>query len=267
LQLAEKWDTLDVKTQRYIATTAAGSRQQSRFIAMMSDYSRTQELVSAANNSAGASNEQFGKTLETLESKLAKLKNAWDSFTMSVMNNELVKAAVDLLTLILTKVNEISAAFDKFGLGGVASIGIVVAALYLGDKALKVFMTTLRGGGTIFQSFGAIARAAIDSITGRISKTTKTLSNMKKVLVENQKNMKMFGKVKVHVDSKPATKAMSDFTKATNNQIAAQKLRESVSKNNAISEETRMARMAALDKIEAQNEQRKTEAAMAYFAA
>jgi hypothetical protein len=66
LKLAEKWDTLDVKTQRYIATTAAGSRQQSRFIAMMSNYGRTQELVSAANNSAGASQEQYAKTLESL---------------------------------------------------------------------------------------------------------------------------------------------------------------------------------------------------------
>jgi hypothetical protein len=57
-------------TQRYIATTAAGSRQQSRFIAMMSDYDRTMELVNAANNSAGASEEQFGKTLESMEAKL-----------------------------------------------------------------------------------------------------------------------------------------------------------------------------------------------------
>jgi hypothetical protein len=55
LKLAEKWDTLDFKTQRYIATTAAGSRQQSRFIAMMSDYGRTMELAAAANDSAGAS--------------------------------------------------------------------------------------------------------------------------------------------------------------------------------------------------------------------
>ena len=46
LKLAEKWDTLDFGTQRYIATMAAGSRQQSRFLAMMSDYSRTTELVS-----------------------------------------------------------------------------------------------------------------------------------------------------------------------------------------------------------------------------
>ena len=55
LEIASKWDSLDTNTQRYIATMAAGSRQQSRFIAMMSDYDRTMELVNAANNSAGAS--------------------------------------------------------------------------------------------------------------------------------------------------------------------------------------------------------------------
>jgi TP901 family phage tail tape measure protein len=70
LELASKWDDLDLATQRYIATTAAGSRQQSRFIAMMSNYGRTVELVNAANNSAGAGQEQFNKTLESLDAKL-----------------------------------------------------------------------------------------------------------------------------------------------------------------------------------------------------
>ena len=73
LELASKWNTLDLATQRYIATTAAGSRQQSRFIAMMSNYDRTMELVTAANNSAGASQEQFDKTLDSMEAKLQKL--------------------------------------------------------------------------------------------------------------------------------------------------------------------------------------------------
>jgi TP901 family phage tail tape measure protein len=41
LELSSKWNSLDIMTQRYIATTAAGSRQQSRFIAMMQDYDRT----------------------------------------------------------------------------------------------------------------------------------------------------------------------------------------------------------------------------------
>jgi TP901 family phage tail tape measure protein len=57
LELSAKWNSLDTNTQRYIATIAAGSRQQSRFIAMMSDYNRTVDLVNSANNSAGASNE------------------------------------------------------------------------------------------------------------------------------------------------------------------------------------------------------------------
>ena len=89
LELSSKWDTLDKNTQRYIATIAAGSRQQSRFIAMMSDYSRTQELVSAANNSAGASAAQFEKTMDSLESKLAKLKNAWNEFSMGILESDL----------------------------------------------------------------------------------------------------------------------------------------------------------------------------------
>ncbi len=76
LELNAVWDTLDKNTQRYIATQTAGARQQSRFIAMMQDYERTQELLGAANNSAGASQEQFNKTLESMDSKLNKLKNA-----------------------------------------------------------------------------------------------------------------------------------------------------------------------------------------------
>jgi hypothetical protein len=55
LELSSKWNGLDKMTQRYVATMAAGSRQQSRFIAMMQDYDRTMQLVNAAYNSSGAS--------------------------------------------------------------------------------------------------------------------------------------------------------------------------------------------------------------------
>ena len=41
LDIAQRWDSLTQTQQRYVATTAAGSRQQSRFIAMMSNYDRT----------------------------------------------------------------------------------------------------------------------------------------------------------------------------------------------------------------------------------
>ena len=135
LELSAKWDSLDKNTQRYIATIAAGSRQQSRFIAMMSDYKRTQELVEAANNSAGASNEQFEKTLDSLESKVANLKNAWHEFTMGILNSDLVKLGVDILTKFLEIINKATSAFD--GLGG--SISKIASVLVIFEMGKKIF--------------------------------------------------------------------------------------------------------------------------------
>jgi len=48
LELAEKWDTLDSVSQRYIATIMAGNRQQSRFLALVSnvdEYKRALEVA------------------------------------------------------------------------------------------------------------------------------------------------------------------------------------------------------------------------------
>ena len=105
LRLAERWNDLDVLTQRYIATMAAGSRQQSRFIAIMQDYTKTTQLINAAYNSAGASQEQFEKTLDSLQAKLTRLKNAWNEFTMGLSNNEIIGGVVTVLTEMLKAVN------------------------------------------------------------------------------------------------------------------------------------------------------------------
>ena len=187
LKLASKWDTLDFTTQRYIATTAAGSRQQSRFIAMMSDYGRTQELVSAAYNSAGASQEQFEKTLDSLDAKLTKLKNAWDQFAMGLANNEFIKGAIDVLTGLLNTINSI---IDGISGGNglaksVLSLGFAFSAFKLGKNFLgqigaKLRMTLGKGtekdaqiaGKTIAQNLGAGIGKGIKSIK------TKNLGNI-----------------------------------------------------------------------------------------
>ena len=113
LDISKRWDSLSQGQQRYIATTAAGSRQQSRFIAMMSNYDRTMELVNEANNSAGASQKQFEKTMDSMSSKLNQLKNAWDEFTMGLMNNQILKGGVTALTGFFTVVNKIIDALGK----------------------------------------------------------------------------------------------------------------------------------------------------------
>ena len=134
LKLAEKWDSLDTITQRYIATMAAGSRQQSRFLAMMSNYGRTIELVDAANNSAGAGTEQFEKTLDSMKTKLTRLKNAWDEFLMGLANNELIGMFIDLLTNIVSTVNTLTNALSG-GNGLIKSLltlGLTIGGLKIG---------------------------------------------------------------------------------------------------------------------------------------
>ena len=125
-----------------IATMASGSRQQSRFIAMMDNYAKTTEFVNSAYNSAGSGQRQFEKTLESLEAKLTKLKNAWDEFAMGLTNNVIIKSAVDTLTFLLTAVNKlIDGLSGGHGLiKSVMTLGAVWGGIKLGgnlvDKAL-----------------------------------------------------------------------------------------------------------------------------------
>lgn len=168
LDLAKRWDSLTVNQQRYVATMAAGSRQQSRFIAMMSNYDRIVELVNAAYNSAGSSQEQFEKTTESLESKINRLHNAWQEFTMNLSNSAIIKGAVDLLTGFLNIINKIITVGDTMN-NSVASF-----ALTLG-MVIKTF-TSL---GKAYDKYGDKVFNGIKSITGS-TKIENVVENVKK---------------------------------------------------------------------------------------
>ena len=143
LDLAKRWDSLTVNQQRYVATMAAGSRQQSRFIAMMSNYDRTIELVNAAYNSAGSSQEQFEKTTESLESKINRLHNAWQEFTMNLSNSAIIKGAVDLLTGFLNIINKITTVGDTMN-NSLVSFGLTLGFV------IKTFSTL----GKVYDKYG-----------------------------------------------------------------------------------------------------------------
>lgn len=108
LELNAVWNDLDKNTQRYIATQTAGARQQSRFIAMMQNNARTQELLGYAYDSEGASQKQFEKTLDSLEAKINKFKNAWNEFTMGIADSGMIKGAVNIVTNLITVVNKLA---------------------------------------------------------------------------------------------------------------------------------------------------------------
>lgn len=189
LDLAKRWDSLTVNEQRYIATVAAGSRQQSRFIAMMSNYDRTIELVDAAYSSAGSSQEQFEKTTESLESKLDRLRNAWQGFTMGIANNQLIKLSVDILTKLATAINKVTE------VGGPATsligkLGISLAVFKVGSAALDsfwgTFSTGLKGNLGPMKSFNkglkSMGKTAGQTVVGGLKQIPEAFSTIKRAL-------------------------------------------------------------------------------------
>lgn len=138
MELSSKWDGLDRNTQRYIATIAAGARQQSRFIALVEDYDRNVELVNMAQNSAGASAAQFNTQLTGLEASMNRLQAAWEglytSFNASNIFSNLIDGAADLIAnlsdlgLGFTTLSTIAIfAFSKIAIASAASSVKVIA--------------------------------------------------------------------------------------------------------------------------------------------
>lgn len=189
LELASKWNSLDIMTQRYIATTAAGSRQQSRFIAMLQDYDRTMELVDAAYNSAGSSSKQFEKTQESLESMLARLQDAWNDFLMGIADDKIVKFFVNALTGLISAFNSLTKLMDGV-IGSAIRLGAVFGGLRLANagiqKAITQFVTLKRsveGAEGAYKSLSAV------------QKLTQKINNFslgKSFAVDSQVNTKGF---------------------------------------------------------------------------
>ena len=113
LDLSKKWQTLDKNTQRYIATVMAGNRQQSRFIALVDNYSRLSELTEEAANAQDAGTLQYLKTLDSIESKLNQVQVAFQQFYTSMGLETVFKGALDTATAFINTLNSLPKIFDK----------------------------------------------------------------------------------------------------------------------------------------------------------
>lgn len=160
---------------------------------MISDYDRLSELVSSAQNSSGASQEQFEKTLDGIEVKLQQLKNAWDEFTMGILNSEVIKVGVDALTLLLEAINK---ATEGLNLGkeaveegtrelteaekqlnswsnSLSKIAIIIAAFRIGKQIFNSLKNTFKELG---KTAGEEVAKGVKEALGKGTTTTPTPS-------------------------------------------------------------------------------------------
>lgn len=113
-ELGPKWDKLNTMQQQAIAQAVAGTRQQSRFVAIMQDWERTQELVAEAQDSAGASAAQYLKQAQGMEAAMTNMKTAWQSFIQALTSNKAIIGIVNGVTKILEVVTSIVSVGGEF---------------------------------------------------------------------------------------------------------------------------------------------------------
>lgn len=135
----------------------------------MQNNARLTELMNAAKNSKGSAEGQFEKTLDSLEAKVNKLRDAWEEFLMGIANSDLIKGSIDLLTKLLEVINKLTK-----GTGGLDSalmkLAVVGTALQLGGGLLQGGLGYFNARRYAVQAKG-MAKAGVDP------NTIKTVSN------------------------------------------------------------------------------------------
>ena len=135
IELSSRWQSLTRNQQRYIATTAAGSRQQSRFIALIDNYARTMELVETASDSEGRSSQQFEKYANSVEYSIKKLQNTWEQLRVSLLNSDFYKDLIETANTFVEKISH----FDKLDWSS-----LLLAFATLGRMSMHSFFTGAR---------------------------------------------------------------------------------------------------------------------------
>ena len=129
----------------------------------MQNNARLTELMNAAKNSKGSAEGQFEKTLDSLEAKVNKLRDAWEEFLMGIANSDLIKGSIDLLTKLLEVINKLTK-----GTGGLDSalmkLAVVGTALQLGGGLLQGGLGYFNARRYAVQAKG-MAKAGVDKDT------------------------------------------------------------------------------------------------------
>lgn len=119
-----------------IATAFAGNLQSNRFLALVSNIDEYKKALEVANDSEGTGTLQFNKTLDNIETRLTKLKTAWQLFYTDSGIEKAIKNVITGLTNILNGLNKIPKAFKKIPVSALMQIAVIIK----GVKALALLI-------------------------------------------------------------------------------------------------------------------------------
>lgn len=119
-----------------IATAFAGNLQSNRFLALVSNIDEYKKALEVANDSEGTGTLQFNKTLDNIETRLTKLKTAWQLFYTDSGIEKAIKNVITGLTNILNGLNKLPKASKKIPVSALMQIAVIIK----GVKALALLI-------------------------------------------------------------------------------------------------------------------------------
>ena len=183
-ELGPMWNSLSRNQQAYLATVIAGTRQQSRFIALMANYQRAMELVEISQNSAGETARQHERYLTGVEAAFNRLTNAGQSLITVFADSAIISGFLNLLSSVLDVLTFI-ASIEPFSwlitaVAGFALLGEAWARLIGFVKGLNV----AKGISNVLIKIGSLEKS---KETKRTIKNTIALWKETKALRANIK--------------------------------------------------------------------------------
>lgn len=178
MELSSVWDTLDTNTQRYIATTAAGTQQQSNFIALISQYQSNMDNLNTAMNSAGAAEQQFQAISENLSSALKRLDNGFTAIKTSWTDSiNVLTLLVDGLSVLLRTIALIPAP-------------IQLVTVVFGAMVAKQVAAELQSQKNVAQMFKeAAAQKMLETVQKSSLSTNEKIAVLKELLRSKSKGL------------------------------------------------------------------------------
>lgn len=143
-EVAQRWESFDNTAQHAIATAFAGTRQQEKFIVLMENYGTAIKYAETAAGSAGTAMEKFGAYTESIEGKMNSLKAAFEEFSMTFLDSELVTGVIEFLTWLLEALDTLVGA-----LGGLNTVLYITAGLILTIKLDSIVSIVMKLIGLI----------------------------------------------------------------------------------------------------------------------
>ena len=105
-ELAEKWNILDINQKRAITSQLAGTRQANRLLALMENWDMFEQYRDYAQNSSNALEEQNDIYLQSVEAAKNRMQTAWDSFWLSLFDEDTLKGAYNFIADIVNLFSE-----------------------------------------------------------------------------------------------------------------------------------------------------------------